>query len=75
MKRDINKTIAEYHALFGYPAGKFFAADLYQIREIALQSWKHGYGEVLFSAISAALEAGFMIGYKAAKREAKKRRR
>ena len=74
MIRDINRAIADYHKPFGAQACKFYASDFYQIRDIALRSSSKGQNEVLWEAVSAALEAGFMIGYKAGEREARRKR-
>ena len=74
MIRNINRAIADYHKQFEPQACKFYASDFYQIRDIALRSSSKGLNEVLWAAISTALEAGFMIGYKAGKREVRRKR-
>lgn len=74
MFRDINRVIADYHKQFGAQACKFYAPDIDQIRDIALRSSSKSQNEVLWAAISTALEAGFMIGYKAGKREVRRKR-
>ena len=74
MVRNINRAIADYHKQFGAQACKFYASDFYQIRDIALRSSSKGQNEVLWESISAALEAGFTIGYKAGKRKTRRKR-
>ena len=73
MKRDLEKSIEAYKKRFYNAtgnAGAFFASDVEQIKDLATTED----GEVsLFDAIGNALEAGFMIGYRYAKNEARKK--
>lgn len=73
--RDLNKVIASYYEKFGTPADKFFASDLYQVRDMAMKNISKGWSEVLYTAIESALNAGFMIGYNAGQRAARKKRK
>lgn len=64
MKRDVQKVLDEYQALKerkGNRFATFYYSDLQQVKKIG--------GNSRFETISAALEFGFMTGYKAAKRE------
>lgn len=64
MTRDVRKALEEYRALKerkGERFGVFRYSDLCQVKEIG--------GGSRFETISAALEFGFIVGYKAAKRE------
>ena len=68
--RDIGKAISEYKKKFygkKSTKGKFYSSDFYQINEISKgEKWE---------CIYNASMAGFMIGYKLAKREEKERRK
>ena len=66
MQRNIRKCIAEYQQKY-YPAKKdyFTTGDLYQINDIS---------DDKFDIISNALMAGFIVGYRAAKRDSKNRK-
>lgn len=70
----IASAAAEYNRKFTnnkYGKGAFYASDFYEIKELAEKSG--GYYNTLYTAIDLAITAGFMIGYRSAKREAKKR--
>lgn len=68
-----SNAIAEYEKKYkGSSEGSFTAHDLAEIRELS------GDGadiETLYKAIEKALEAGFMIGYRKAMRDARKAQR
>ena len=68
MSRDLKKYLEEYRAKYYHNQGKrgscFYQTDAQQI-------FKMSEGD-LCEAIFNALEAGFMVGYKAAKRERRK---
>ena len=71
MSRDLNKYIEEYMKKFedtGSSKGAFYAQDITQIYERNRDK-----KDAAFYMISDALEAGFMVGYKYAKREANKK--
>ena len=70
--RDINKAIADYKKKFGATnkGGAFYTTDLMQIRDTAEGDTR---GDRDFILISNALRAGFMIGYRKGKADAKKR--
>ena len=72
MKRDLGSYIKEYREQFYHRkdgAGAIYPIDVLQIRDYSLKK-----GEIkLLDAIAYGLEAGFMIGYKYGKREAKKK--
>ena len=66
MTRDLRKDIAEYHRRFDNTnTGNLYTNDFYQIREIS---------ESTVDMVFNALEAGFMIGYRAAKRDSRKKK-
>lgn len=63
MKRDLQKYVEDYKRKFygnEYNGGAFYVSDFYQITDM---------GTDLFDLIDNALMAGFMVGYKKAKRE------
>ena len=49
--------------------GLFYASDLCQLRDMSLKDGRVN----IYDLMSNALSAGFMIGYRCAKREARKR--
>lgn len=69
MKRDLQKALQEYQKKFGGndKRGAFYYSDIEQIRTMSTPP-----GSIvpdLFKVIGNALRAGFMIGYRTAKRE------
>lgn len=69
MKRDLKKAIANYKSKFGSETrskAAFYPTDYWQIKDMSDNS---------FDLVTNALQAGFMIGYQAAQREARKSRR
>lgn len=69
MKRDLQRTIEEYKANYFHRTdskGAFYAGDINQIKEL---SEVGDATETLYHAIENALYAGYMIGYRSAKRE------
>lgn len=64
MKRDVNKMLAEYGKLEDKPRNNFFATDYYNVREQAIAQ-----GGGAFNMIDVALRVGFMVGYRAGKKE------
>lgn len=78
MKRSMQKAIDEYHALLkakGGNFGSFYTSDLEELKKIATDKGGISFWDIVFSAIGNSLEAGFMIGYKAGLREAKRKRK
>ena len=72
MERDLKKYIKEYDKNFsgGGNRGKFYFSDFRQIREMT----GRGNGQdTIFRTIDLALRAGFMVGYKCAYREIRKK--
>ncbi len=66
MTRDLKKDIAEYHRRFGNTnTGNLYTNDFYQIQEIS---------DNTVDLVFNALEAGFMIGYRAGKRHSRKKK-
>ena len=66
MTRDLRKDIAEYHRRFdGTNTGNLYTSDFYQIMEI---------GGSAVDMVFNAIEAGFMIGYRAGKRHSRKKK-
>ena len=73
MQRDMSKAIADYKKSYGKKAGNegaFFPNDVEQIREISVGGVDREYNLVVNS-----LRAGFMIGYRKAQRDYRKRNR
>ena len=69
MKRDLQKAIEEYKTKYYHRTdskGAFYVGDIKQIKEI---SKANNPNETLINAIENALYAGYMIGYRTAKRE------
>lgn len=67
MKRSIEKAIADYKKKYFNTldnAGAFYVSDYYQIMELSQNK---------VDCIDNALMAGYMIGYRTAKREARNR--
>ena len=76
MARSMQKAIDDYRALCdrkGGTFGSFYPDDVYQLRQVAEDKGGINFREIELNAIIGGLEAGFMIGYKAAKREARKK--
>ena len=74
MKRNIKKAIVEYEQKFGNARGNkgaFYVFDVQAIRDGA-QDLRGGDRD--YQLVCDALRAGFMVGYKAAKREDRKRK-
>ena len=71
MKRNLKKLINEYCRKYekNYQNDIFFVSDYWQIINI---SKDQKIENTLFNAVYNSLAAGFMIGYKTAKRELKK---
>ena len=79
MKRDLKKAVQDYKAKYynsnsPYGEGAFYASDIYQIKDLAEEAAgvSRFTPEVLYNAIVLGLEAGFMVGYRKAVRDAKK---
>ena len=71
MKRSITKALKEYERITkcATTGGAFYYSDIEQVRDSAITPR----GEVdIVLAIGNALEAGYAIGYRKAKREARK---
>lgn len=76
MTRSMQKAIDDYRALCdrkGGAFGSFYTDDVNQLRQIAEDKGGINFRKIELHAIVSGLEAGFMIGYKAAKREARKK--
>ncbi len=72
MKRDMRKAIADYKKRYGGKTnaeGAFFCDDIAQIAEIS------GGVDKTYNLIENSLLAGFMIGYRKAQRDYRKRNR
>ena len=52
--------------------GSFYASEIYEIREKAEKTDSY-IGDILFDAITKSLKVGFVVGYKAGLREARKK--
>lgn len=71
MTRSIKKSIADYQKRFithekNNRGGAFYASDMQQLHDMSGSEW---------DLINNALQAGFMIGYRHAKREQRARSR
>lgn len=69
MKRDLQKAVAEYKTKYYRRMdnkGAFYAGDVNQILNMSKSDTT---SETLYNAIENALYAGYMIGYRTAKRE------
>lgn len=77
MKRNLQKAVQDYKAKYytqrnTHNEGAFYACDIDQIAHLATRAD----GTIcVFTAIGHALEAGFMVGYRKAVRDAKKRQK
>lgn len=73
MKRDLKKCIAEYDRKYTGGSDKFYYSDIKQIKQIAEDraAWI-SIEDTTYHAITSALKAGFMIGYRCAQRESRK---
>ena len=78
MKRSMQKAIDEYNALLKKKAGNFgsfYVSDVNELKKIATDKGGINFWDIVLSAIGNSLQAGFMIGYKAGLREAKRKRK
>ena len=77
MKNRVTKAQQDYQKRFYNRTdnkGAFYYEDICEIKEAA-EKYGGGRHDTLSEAILAALEAGFMVGYRCAKREARKTRK
>lgn len=75
MKRSMRKEIDGYNELRnkkGGNFGAFYNSDLDELRKIAFDKSGTSFREVVLIAVWNGLRAGFMIGYRAGLREARK---
>lgn len=75
MERSIQKEIDEYNSLRekkGGNFGAFYLSDVKQLQKIAEDKGGISFKNIVSEAIINSLEAGFMIGYRAGLREARK---
>jgi len=75
MKNRIPKAVQDYQKRFygaGHNEGAFYGSDFYEVKEAA-EKIGGGAATTLYEAIGTALEAGFMIGYRKAQRDCRKR--
>lgn len=78
MKRSIEKAVTDYRKKYyknENREGLFYASDICQVKELAEKEAQPYGGHimgVLYNAIGIALEAGYMIGYRTAKRHARR---
>ena len=78
MERSMQKAIEDYRALKaekGGNFGAFYLSELEELRKITFDSTGTNFQEIVLVAVWNGLKAGFMIGYRAALREASKRNR
>lgn len=74
MERSIAKALEEYEKIAkrrGNGTGIIYASDIYQAHEIASKKEKSG-GALPYWHIITAMQAGYAIGYRAAKRHRRK---
>ena len=78
MKRSIKKEIDDYYKLRdkkGCNFGVFYVSDVEQLKKIATDKGGINFWNILLEAICSSLQAGFMVGYRAGLREAKRKRK
>lgn len=78
MMRSMKKSIEDYKALKaekGGNFGAFYYSDVDELRKITFDSTGTNFQEIVLAAVCNGLEAGFMIGYRAGLRGARKRNR
>lgn len=76
MGRSMEKAIEDYKALCdqrGGTFGSFYSTDVEQLRKIAEDAGGINFRNIEFECISNSLFAGFMIGYRAGLRDARKK--
>jgi hypothetical protein len=76
MKNRIEKAAQDYKTqYYGKHSneGAFYTSDFYEVKEAA-EKIGGGAATTLYEAIGTALEAGFMIGYRKAQRDYRKKR-
>ena len=74
MKKRIEKAVQDYRAKYygkRNTGGSFYTSDFYEVLE--LSGGFHNVADI-YKAIENSLEAGFMIGYRKAQRDHRKRR-
>ena len=70
MKGRIATAVKEYKEKFyGKAEGSFYSSDVLEVQELAKQG---NPDDLLFDAIAAALEAGYIIGLRKGKRDSRK---
>ena len=79
MERNVAKYVEEYEEKYiksGSSKGNFYVNDFTQVFQMAEEKigQKTG-GEFLFWVATYAMELGFMVGYKLAKSEARKKKK
>ena len=77
MNNRIRNAVAEYRRKYTGRTGeqgKFYTADFYEVLELAQEDAKGSSADLIISAVFDALEAGYMIGYRKAKRDSRKRK-
>lgn len=78
MGRSMEKAIEDYKALCdkrGGSFGSFYTDDLDQLRKIAEDAGGISFRNIELHCILHGLEAGFMVGYRAGLRDARKKKR
>ena len=76
MARSMQKAIEDYKALCdkrGKTFGSFYTDDLDQIRKIAEDAGGINFRNIELHCIMYGMEAGYMIGYQAGLRDARKK--
>lgn len=77
MNNRIKNAVAEYQRKYegqNGAEGKFYTADFYEVLELAQTDARGSNADLLICAVFNALEAGYMIGYRKAKRDSRKTR-
>ena len=72
MGRSMEKAIADYKAVFGKSstgAGAIYCSDVQQIFDMTKDSGR----DAFYDAITWALQAGYMMGYRKAKRDGRRK--
>lgn len=75
MARSMKKAIDDYNALIekrGGTFGAFYASDMEELKKIATDKGGISFSNIILEAVWNSLQAGFMVGYNAGLRDAKK---
>lgn len=75
MARSMQKAIDDYNSLIekrGGTFGAFYASDMEELKKIATDKGGISFSNIVLEAVWNSLQAGFMVGYNAGLRDARK---